>query len=42
MNHLQRNREDIMGLEQALEETGSESEEIELGVIGEDDQREEL
>ena len=32
MDRLQRVREDIMGLEQALEESGSESEENELGV----------
>ena len=41
VDRLQRIREDIIGLEQALEES-SESEENELGVLGEDDEREEL
>ena len=39
---MQRIREDIIGLEQALEESSSESEENELGVLGEDDEREEF
>ena len=42
VDRLQRIREDIMALEQALEESGSESEENELGVVGEDDDREEF
>ena len=36
VDRLQKIREDIMGREQALEESGSESEENELGVQGED------
>ena len=39
---MQRIRKDIMGLEQALEGSGSESEENGLGVLGEDDEREEF
>ena len=39
---MKRIREDIMALEQALEESGSESEENELGVVGEDNEREEF
>jgi len=35
VDRLQKIREDIIGLEQALEGSGSESEENELGVLGE-------
>ena len=42
MDRLQRIREDIVGLDQALEESGSELEENELGVLDEDDEREEF
>ena len=42
VDRLQRIREDIIGLEQALEESSSESEGNELGVLGEDDEREEF
>jgi len=42
VDRLQRIREDIIGLEQALEESSSKSEGNELGVLGEDDEREEF
>ena len=42
MDRLQRIREDIVGLEQALEESGTELEENELGALDEDDEREEF
>jgi len=42
VDRLQRIREDIVGLEQALEESGTELEENELGALDEDDEREEF